>query len=223
MDRKHAIPLILWLYDQLRWLYPPGFRAQFADEQHQVFEQSLQAGEVPPGKLLLRELVQLPRVLLRCHWAALCEGGWRDLLQGAALLIVFLLPALTALNELGIVLANGIGYAILIGLAVALLTGAALGFPRWVLPYGGLILAFLSLPVENALVNQIGRLLPRHDYSTLPLLPRLGLTIMWEGVAQTWLLGWSLACLSSCVCCPNGCPAGPKAGSARAAGVRWLS
>ena len=60
MDREHAIPLIPWWDDRFRRFYPPGFRAQFVDKQHQVFEQSLPDSEAQPGKLLLRELARLP-------------------------------------------------------------------------------------------------------------------------------------------------------------------
>lgn len=174
MDRKPSYPLILWLYDLLARLYPPALRARFAGEQRQVFEQALEEGDAAPARLLLRELAHLPGVLLRWHWRGFRGGGWRALLWGLALLLLFCLPAVEVLERLGLFSAPWVGYAFLTGLAAALLAGIALGFPRWSLPFAGSSLALLSLLIFNAVtVRILDRTLPRMDYSKLALAPRL--------------------------------------------------
>ncbi|RPJ50790.1 MAG: hypothetical protein EHM21_04210 [Chloroflexi bacterium] len=182
MDRNRFFRLILGLYGLLLWLYPPRFRETFAEEQRQVFEDALEESRASAGRLFLRELMHLPGVLLRCYWAAFRSGGWQSLLKGAAIFLIFMLQAVFFMERFGIVFNYWMGYAILGTLAAVVLAGIVMGFPRWALPYVGFLMPWLLLQVTNNLVDWIGRHMPRRDYSLLPLWPRLGLSMMWEGV-----------------------------------------
>jgi hypothetical protein len=67
---KSSRAFAVWLYARFLRLYPPQFRAEFADEMHDVFEQRLQ--DIPSGWTLtmtiLVELRDLPFTLIDEHW-----------------------------------------------------------------------------------------------------------------------------------------------------------
>ena len=65
-------PFLLRLYAAWLYLYPPGFRKEFAEEMKVVFTdgiyESRQRGFLAMGSFFLRELADLPGNLLREHW-----------------------------------------------------------------------------------------------------------------------------------------------------------
>lgn len=70
---------IIWLYIWLLHLYPPDFRAVFAEEMTAVFVQvvseAAKQGWWIFSVVFLRELRDLPPNLARAHWYSLTKGG----------------------------------------------------------------------------------------------------------------------------------------------------
>jgi hypothetical protein len=191
-------------------LYPTEFRDAFGDEIQAVFAQA--AGEaagrgaVSLGLLLLRELVDLPGAALGQRLrgmkaerpdsaAAQPERLARH--EALAALAVFLIPAgfIVLRAAPPTLVGKVVPPAMMILLVVGLAAGLAKRFPRWSLPYFGLVISAvvflflfqwkaqrLALTLASRFVVQ-----PREE------LGRLLLVTFWEGVV--WL---SLLALVAC-------------------------
>jgi len=188
MDRRTTHRLIRWLYAGLLWLYPVPFRDKFAAEQREVFEQALDA---EPGsiRLFAREMIQLPGLLLRLHWAALRAGGWKSLLGVFAMLFIFVTPAFEAISRFVYGNAPWLNFLILAGLVIGLVAAIIAGFPRWGIPYLGFVLGIIGFYGSYLLLSPVMMLLPRRDYSALPIVPRLLYGAFWDAARTALLLG----------------------------------
>lgn len=187
MDRQFVQRLIRRLYSMLTWLYPPQFRAKFAEEQRAVFALAQGEDGGSGSVLLLRELAQLPGVLLRLHWAALRSGGWKNLFGAVALIGIFVPPLLEGVSRT-LPSHPWVHNLLMILLLAGMLAVALLGLPRWGLPYAGFVLAVISFYSAFLIFSPVMLLLPRRDYSALPLIPRLAFGGMWTGAQMTLIL-----------------------------------
>lgn len=150
------VRLITRVYRVLLAFYPSGFRAEFGDEMHVVFADTLAdaktVGWFRTVNLFARELRDLPGSVWREHLRA--RKGfqmnqnltWRppttkELLAGLMLFVFPMLPSLLKLvfgyqplmNQIG----SGITIALLVVILVVLVLGLKRGFPRWTVPYLG--------------------------------------------------------------------------------------
>jgi hypothetical protein len=189
-------------------LYPPGFRSIFEDEMQTVFSQTISEasdkGALALGIVFLRELRDLPvaafqeRLLER-------QSGVTQTGKSAAqpaeplnhmemllALAVFLIPAGFILyNSAPSPLVNKIVPPILFAL---LLVGSVVGmikrFPRWSLPYFGLVLsAIVFLFLFQGEAQRMSALLAsRFAFQPNDELSRLLLVIFWDGMVWLSLL-----------------------------------
>lgn len=154
--REHtALRLASWIYGSLLRLYPRGFREDFSEEMLEVFEQTAaeaaDRGALALGHFLLRELRDLP---FYAFWEtrqhsdsapakapASQPAGGLSRPESLVALAVFLIPAgLILLNTAPPSLAaRAIPPGILGLLFIGSLTGLIKRFPRWSLPYLGLV------------------------------------------------------------------------------------
>jgi hypothetical protein len=142
-------------------LYPAGFRSQFAEEMAEVFSEVI--SDTLPGadrrllKICLREFSLVPYEAFRLRWEAYHAGSkkrslfrcrWEGPLtrkELALAMAVFIAPAMA-------VFANFIPSSILtitvplvtVFLLIMLFAGLVKGFPRWSLPYLGLVFSAFS-------------------------------------------------------------------------------
>lgn len=189
MDGQFVRRLILRLYSALTWLYPPQFRAKYVEEQREVFALA-QAEEGGGGfGLLLRELAHLPGVLLRLHWAGLRSGGWKTLLGVFAMLFIFITPAIETISRFVPGNEPWLNYLVLAGLVTGLVAAVITGFPRWSVPYLGFVLGIVGFYGTYILLTPVMMLLPRRDYSALPIVPRLLYGAFWDAARVALLLG----------------------------------
>jgi hypothetical protein len=149
-------PQITRLYRLLLACYPPGFRAEFGGEMQEVFATALReahhAGEERPWRLCWREIRDWPGSVLGEHLRErrrkMPSTGFHEKPPSRSELLVamalFALPLLGILGQAGIRLPRWLDNSLLILCAGALLL--VLGwafvkrFPRWSLPYLGLVL-----------------------------------------------------------------------------------
>ncbi len=153
--------MILRLYAFLLRLYPRRFRAEFEAEMQRVFaEAAAEAADqnlLSLAKVCLRELRDWPGAVLRAHLrerkkrmdtqslepAHEGKASWWAALAAVALFAapaIYGLPAQGAFGAIRSVLAAA---ALLVTL-VMLAAGVLKGFPRWSLPYMGLMLALVG-------------------------------------------------------------------------------
>ncbi len=204
-----CLRLVSQIHTALLRLYPPGFREAFWGEMQAVFAQTAseaaRQGAPALGRILLRELIDLPVAALHEH---LLERRRRGLQAQAGAprpverlsrremlvaLAVFLIPAgLILLNAAPPSLIRGLIYpALLMLLLLGLVTGWVKRFPRWSLPYFGLIVsAIVFLFLFQWEAERIATLLAsRFVVQPRDELGRLLLAAFWEGVVWLSLLG----------------------------------
>jgi hypothetical protein len=158
---------LVWLYGQALRLYPRAYRDEYGPEMAWVFGQTIREasrrGAAPLLGRVARELGTLPEAIVREHQRARSkqttmdekrvlrsqDGSWREILAALApFLLLGIVPSLLGLTplsgRLGIVL--GITILSLLGGSVLVLgvLGLLKGLPRWVLPYGGILLATVT-------------------------------------------------------------------------------
>jgi len=160
---------LLGLYRHLLNLYPPGFRAEYGEEIQMVFEQALECKQgQSTWRLVLRELVNTPPVLLRLYCREWRCRGFRsafstpDLpthdgrhswgLAGIEVLFFLVWAGLLVLLTYADFAWLRPGWyrdltmlgvlAVVLPLPIMLL-GLGRGLPRWVYPFFGLLLAYL--------------------------------------------------------------------------------
>ncbi len=142
-------------------LYPAGFRSKFAEEMAEVFSEVISDTLMSRDRRLLmiclREFSVVPFEAFRQYWEVYCAGSskrtlfkcrWEGPLtrkELALAMAVFVAPAVA-------VFAKYIPSSILtvtvplvaVFLLVMLFAGLVKGFPRWSLPYLGLVLSAFS-------------------------------------------------------------------------------
>ena len=151
------------LYAALLSLFPRRFRDEFSLEMQEVFAQVLAeaqtVGERAMWAVTLREIFDLPRLALREHWRERKQPRYvppgdplpletpiprwalwlsLSLFVAPALMIVitrFLSPTISSILA---VLFIGI-------LLVSIIAGVAKGFPRWSLPFLGVVISFVGI------------------------------------------------------------------------------
>ena len=199
--------VVLWLHAALVQLYPPGFREQFGEEMKSVFARSVQdaagEGRLTLGRTLARELRDIPLAAffearlerkMEARRGPATSRGIDRLSRPEALvaLAVFLIPAgLILLNTAPpAAIARVIPPAILALLIIGSLTGLLKRFPRWSLPYLGLVfslIVFVFLFQWEA--ERIATVLAsRFIVQSNSELGRLLLATFWEGVVWLSLL-----------------------------------
>ena len=153
------IRVCTWVYMGSLHLYPDDHREQFAAEMAFVFEMglkaSIQAGGLPGLGFLAREILDMPGSLYRAH-----RYSWRRAMNDVSLtpddetmdgkgkwaaLLVFVLPVLILLfsrsaDWLPDLLVLVLVWALVLYTVGLLVMGIRQGFPRWTMPYLGLIL-----------------------------------------------------------------------------------
>jgi hypothetical protein len=151
---------LTYLYKALLYLYPPGFRAEFAEEMQDVFSQAIKdaslKGAFSLAYLCLNELLSLPVSLMRTHRSGHLGRGtisalpmqknssfdqsWQELVLALA---VFLLPA-------GAILINQTSppptslLSALLFLGVMVFIGWMGGFPLWSIGNIGIVLVIAA-------------------------------------------------------------------------------
>lgn len=140
--------VVLRCYDSLLRLYPPRFRAEFAEEMQAVFasaaSEAARCGALPLARLCLRELRDLPASLAREHWRALRAkgtamsearppGSWKDAVFAG---LPHLLLVVLALLPLGTIQRGSTIYPVFLFIlsgfiAAALAIAWRRGWPRW--------------------------------------------------------------------------------------------
>lgn len=152
------VSMLLRLYRQLLYLYPPSYRAEFGDELLEVFDQALleaaQGGFWGVARRALLEFGDLPGVLIRLHLPRRLpdmltrlfpqtsdQTPWRTALLSMLLFVISGPLAIAVSYHPGwdpqkfpwvfSVLEVVAGLAICTGLAI----GAVKKFPRWSYPY----------------------------------------------------------------------------------------
>jgi hypothetical protein len=153
--------------------YPCVYRAEYGLEMEWVFERAIEQasrrGTAALLRLIARELWTLPGSIVREHQRgkrkqamiertqsvrekrALRSGGgsWREVLAALApFLLLGIVPSLLGLSPLSGRLGIVVGIAVLSILGGSVLAfgilGLVKGLPRWVLPYGGILLATVT-------------------------------------------------------------------------------
>lgn len=151
------------LYAFLLSLFPPRFRDEFGAEMQAVFIEALNeaqaSGERAMWAMLLRELVDLPRLALRERWRERKLPPYTPAGEPAMViapasrqaqwvsLSLFLLPALLIAASLFLPLAISSLLATLFGclLAAAIVVGLLKGLPSWSLPFLGAAVGYLGV------------------------------------------------------------------------------
>jgi hypothetical protein len=164
---KRHLGFLVWLYGRALCLYPRAYRAEYGLEMAWVFDQTIvqtsRRGTTALLWLMARELWALPGAILREYRRArrkqtmiderqaLRSGGgsWREVLAALApFLLLGIVPSLLGLSPLSGRLGIGLGIAVLCVLGISVLAlgilGLVKGLPRWVLPYGGILLATVT-------------------------------------------------------------------------------
>ena len=158
-------------------LFPRAYREEYGDELQAVFnlslDEAIRAGRFQVIRLILRELVSLPKAIILEHTRELrntkmgkspaayfdfAYGSWKEFLTA---LLPFSLTGgiLPLLNYLGRArIASGmVGTGIVLGLfglfLVLFLVGVKMRMPRWSLPYLGFLFAILSAYLLSALLG----------------------------------------------------------------------
>jgi glycerol uptake facilitator-like aquaporin len=156
--------LIARAYRLLLAFYPSAFRAEFGDEMQDVFADILAGVKTRNWShsiiLLARELRDLPGSAWREHLRARKRmpmsqnPTWRppttkELLAGLTLFVFPILPAILTLmfgyQPLINQIRSKITIALLVIVLVAIVLGLKHGFPRWTVPYLGVVVASVVL------------------------------------------------------------------------------
>jgi hypothetical protein len=155
--------LVRW-YAKLLRLYPPHFRADFAEEMSSVFALRVRefGGNRPRLLLLaLRELAALPQALLAAHvrerskitmqkrldrWFIHAPGSWPEVLLACLpFLLLFLFSGMFSFARVEAGVPAPVGLALLglvvLFLAVLGVIGLLARLPRWAMPYAGVLLS----------------------------------------------------------------------------------
>ena len=199
---------LIRFHNLLLRLYPPGFRTTFESEMQAVFSKTIrdasEQGAFSIGLVILRELRDLPTAALNERLLEKQSGSKQPGNSAAKpakplthieillALAVFLVPAGFILyNSAPSPLVNKLVPPILIAL---LLAGSVVGvikrFPRWSLPYFGLILsAIVFLFLFQGEAQRMSALLAsRFAFHPNDELSRLLLVIFWDGMVWLSLL-----------------------------------
>ena len=174
---KRNLQLLSWLYRLSLNLFPAKYREEYGEELQVVFDSSIEdaatKGKLELERLVLRELVSLPKAILLEHLRSwrnasatkglgsyfnFAYGSWKEFLTA---LLPFSLTGgiLPLLNYLGRArLASGmVGTGIVLALfglfLVLFLVGVKMRMPRWSLPYLGFLLSLLSAYLFSALLG----------------------------------------------------------------------
>ena len=153
--------ICLKIFQLLLLLYPTGFRSKFAEEMLDVFSEVISDTSNSGDQHLLiscvREFMVVPGEVLRQRWEVYRGGSskrtifkcrWEGPLSRKELVLamaVFVAPAVTILAKFipSSILAIT-GPLVAVFLLVMLFAGLVKGFPRWSLPYLGLVLSAFS-------------------------------------------------------------------------------
>jgi hypothetical protein len=190
-------------YGLLLFLFPRTYREEYANELQAVFDLSLEDalddGSLEVLRVVLRELLSLPKAILIQHlregrrtnmvknfgtYFNFAPGSWREFLSALCPFLLFGMysPLIDLLGEAGLLVpggrvADGIGIALLVVMAILFLVGIFSGFPRWFFPYIGFLLSIASLSAFSALME-------RYDSSLLDVVPRswIGSEIVYQGL-----------------------------------------
>lgn len=209
MTQPEVSPALLKLvtraYSALVRLYPASFRRAYGEEMQAVFaecaDHAAREGTLDLGVVVARELLGLPGAALRTHVEAHRAREWfssptagesLSLRESLVALAVFIIPAgLIALNVAPSALVGRVvPPAMLALLLLGTLAGVVRRFPRWSIPYFGLVLAavvFLFLFQWEAERLAL-RLASRVVIQPREALGRLLLVTFWEGVVWLSLL-----------------------------------
>jgi hypothetical protein len=70
--RNKPLKLVAWIYALALYLYPPGFRREYAEEMQAVFIEALknasESGQFSSARIILREFAEFPGNLTRQFW-----------------------------------------------------------------------------------------------------------------------------------------------------------
>lgn len=191
----------LYLYQAILHLFPRSFQQDFGAEMRMVFEDVLEdaAGKGQPVlvRAALREIASLPLAALRLHLAGEKSlpgarfPGWEGpptRNERLLLLVLFALPILGLYSQPPAFISSQWLVYLICGLAIGVLVaGFVQGFPRWSLPYLGLVLSSASF----VLIMQCGAdSLSPQALAKLEFLPqnestRLVAETLWSGLV--WL------------------------------------
>jgi hypothetical protein len=178
---KYSDQILARLFALLLRLYPRRHREEYEQEMRWVFQRTIdeaaQQGNFALTGLALRELRDLPAAILVAHrrmarrrnmvkgqrsCPAFEAGAWHEALVAMApFLLVGMLPALLSLLNVSFVHTRSMGTLVsgLVVLSVILcIIGLIRGLPRWILPYGGMILFLLALFSTRVFRGLLGRL-----------------------------------------------------------------
>ena len=208
MNSPSSYQFITGIHSILMRLYPPGFRTIFENEMQAVFSQTLREasedGAISIGLVILRELRDLPSAAVNEHLLERQSGGIQTSKPAAQAaepltqmelllaLAVFLVPAGFILyNSAPSPLVNKLVPPILLALLlVGSLVGMIKRFPRWSLPYYGLVLsAIVFLFLFQGEAQRMSALLSsRFAFHPIDELSQLFLVIFWDGMVWLSLL-----------------------------------
>lgn len=208
MNSPSSYQIITGIHSILMRLYPPGFRTIFENEMQAVFSKTLrdasEDGTFSIGLVILRELRDLPVAAVNERLLERQSGGTQSNKAAAQpaepltqieillALAVFLVPAGFILyNSAPSPLVNKFVPPILFALLLAgSLVGMIKRFPRWSLPYFGLVLsAIVFLFLFQGEAQRMSALLSsRFSFHLNDELSRLLLVIFWDGMVWLSLL-----------------------------------
>ena len=193
------VNMFVLVYRVFLGLYPRRFRNEFGGEMQDVFSQSVDEAAGGGGLslviTLLREFCHLPGEALRQHLKLRTDtAGWQGPPSRYEILIALVIFAVPSTYVLLSTLPNLSAYVLqsLIGAVFLafLFAGLLKGFPRWSLPYLGLVLSLVSFLfifqwiadlIAPSLMSKLGPM--PQDEST-----RLVLQAFWAGLLWLSLL-----------------------------------
>lgn len=159
------------LYGLLLHLFPGSYRQEYGEEVQAVFnlslKEALKAGKLETARVVLRELIGLPKAILIAHLRERRKAhmikkfdGYFNFTYGSrreffAALYPFVLlgivwPSMNLLMQAGLLvpqsaLVNGIGIALVALTGILMLVGLVTGLPRWSLSSAGFLFSLLSV------------------------------------------------------------------------------
>lgn len=176
---KFALQFLRWYYGLLLQLYPRNYREEYREELQAVFDLSLDEAVAKGGfemeKLILRELISLPRAILLEY---LHERRKRNMIRNFASVFDFapgshseILAALTPFLFFGALptllgyfhvsdlmplwLDIGLGIVYWLFGLILILIGSVKRFPRWFMPYIGVPMPIISILLFNSLMEKL--------------------------------------------------------------------
>jgi hypothetical protein len=198
--------LLSFFYRTLLKLFPRSFYSVFAEEMQSVFADVLadaaQKGSSTLTWTMLRELGCLPLEALRLHLTgetflpAKRPAGWEgppSRKEGLLMVGLFALPILGLFYRHSGLLSGRWPVYLACGLVLGvLLAGFMKGFPRWSLPYLGLVLATASfvLIMESGADQLSRQVVEKLSFLPLTANTRLVIEILWSGML--WLCLFAL-------------------------------